>query len=261
MKHICPQISIVVPFYKGNQYMDGLLENLSVNVEHFPDGAVTVEVLFVNDSPEEAIVYDQSKSYPFCIRCISYGKNMGIHGARCYGIRHAKGEYILMLDQDDALSDTWLREQWNALENNDIVISNAVYCGKRRKEKKYRTVKEMKAACNKWTLCLEGNRIVSPGQVLMKKQIIPKQWLKHHMKHNGADDYLLWILLFERKCRISYNPDSFYYHQYSDESVSYRSRLVRKSEKEMVELLDKYHMISPIRRCIYRRRIRARRNL
>ena len=261
MKHRWPNISVIVPFYKGNQYIENLLKNIAVNVEHFADSTAEIEVLFVNDSPEVKIIYNQSIEYPFVIRCISCGKNLGIHGARCYGIRHAKGDYILMLDQDDALSDTWLWEQWKALGSNDIVISNAIYCGRRRKEKKYRTIKEMQAACNKWTLCFEGNKIVSPGQVLIKKQIIPKQWLRHNMKNNGADDYLLWILLFEKNCRISYNLNSFYYHMYSDESVSYRSRLMRKSEEEMVGLLDKYHMISPIRRCIYRRRIGARRHI
>lgn len=254
MKHRCPNISIIVPFYKGNQYMNGLLQNIAANVEHFVDKTLTVEVLLVNDSPEEVIVYDQSKGYPFCVRCISCGKNMGIHGARCYGIRHAKGEYILMLDQDDALSDTWLWEQWNALGSNDIVISNAIYCGKRRKEKKYRTVKEMRSACNKWTLCLEGNKIVSPGQVLIKKQVIPKQWLRCNMKHNGADDYLLWILLFEKKCRISYNPDSFYYHRYSTESISHRSRLMRKSEEEMAQIIINKYLVNICRRVIYKHR-------
>lgn len=254
MTRRCPDISIIVPFYRGNQYIESLLKNITVNVDNFVNKTIVIEVVFVNDSPEEAIIYNHNIGYPFCIRCISSGKNQGIHGARCYGVKHSKGKYIVMLDQDDALSDRWLWEQWNLIGNNDIVISNAIYCGKRRKEKKYRTVKEMQDACNKWTLCLEGNRIVSPGQVLMKKQIIPKQWLKHNMKYNGADDYLLWILLFEKKCRIAYNLNSFYYHQYSDESVSHRSRLMRKSEKEMAQIIVSDHLVSVWRCIIYKHR-------
>lgn len=254
MKHQCPNISIIVPFYRGNQYIEGLLKNISANVDNFADNAINVEVLFVNDSPEDAIIYDRSIHYPFEVRSISSGKNQGIHGARCYGVKCSKGDYIVMLDQDDLLSDKWLWEQWNSLGNNDIVISNAIYCGRRRKEKKYKTIKEMQTACNKWTLCFKGNRIVSPGQVLMKRQIIPKQWLRHTMKHNGADDYLLWILLFEKKCRISYNLNSFYYHRYSDESISHKSRLMRKSEEEMAQIIVNEHSVSRWRRVIYKHR-------
>lgn len=259
MKHRCPNISIIVPFYKGNQYIEGLLKNIAVNVDNFVDNTINVEVLFVNDSPKDTIFYDRSVQYPFEIRSISSGKNQGIHGARCYGIKHSKGDYIVMLDQDDSLSDKWLWEQWNLLGNNDIVISNAIYCGKRRKEKKYKTVEEMKDACNKWTLCFEGNKIVSTGQALIKKEIIPEQWLKHTMKNNGADDYLLWVLLFEKKCRISYNLNSFYYHQYSNESISHRSRLMRKSEKEMAQIIVNEHSVSIWRRAIYKRRFLNRR--
>lgn len=249
-------ITIIVPFYKGNKYIENLLENISKNVMNFMDKSVGIEVLFVNDSPEEKMIFNKNIPYPFEITCISNGKNQGIHGARCFGIKHARGEYVLMLDQDDFLSDTWLWEQWKALGSNDIVVSNVIYCGKRRREKKYKSIDEMRTACNKWTLCLEGNEIVSPGQVLLKKEVIPKQWLKHTMKYNGADDYLLWILLFEKKQRISYNISSFYFHQYSNENVSHRSRQMRKSEKEVVDLLDKYHLISWFRRYIYKKRIK-----
>ena len=254
IKHQYPNISIIVPFYRGNQYIEGLLKNIAENVDNFADDSVNVEVLLVNDSPEDTVIYDRSVHYPFELRSISSGKNLGIHGARCYGVKYSKGDYIVMLDQDDLLSDKWLVEQWMLLGNNDIVISNVIYCGRRRKEKKYKTVEEMKAACDKWTLCLEGNKIVSPGQVLMKKQIIPRQWLKYIMKNNGADDYLLWVLLFEKKCRISYNINSYYYHQYSDESVSHRSRLMRKSEKEMAKIIVNKHLVSILRRVIYKRR-------
>lgn len=254
MKYQCPNISIVVPFYRGNQYIEALLKNIAVNVDNFANHAVHVEVLFVNDSPEETICFDPGLQYPFEVRSISSGENQGIHGARCYGIKNSKGDYIVMLDQDDSLSDKWLWEQWNLLEDKDIVISNVVYCGKRRKEIRYKTVKEMKNACNRWTLCLEGNKIVSPGQALIRKEIIPKQWLKHNMKHNGADDYLLWALLFEKKCRISYNLHSFYFHQYSNESISHRSRLMRKSEKEMAQIIVNGHFVSILRRAIYKRR-------
>lgn len=247
-------ISIIVPFYKGNQYMKQLLGTIEANVMNMRKTLVKVELLLVNDSPGMEIEYDKNRLYPFEIRCMSMKKNSGIHGARCYGIRNAKGYYILMLDQDDTLSDTWLKEQYCAIKGKDLAISNVIYCSKKREEKLYNSEKEMHTICNKWELCLEKNKIVSPGQVLLKKEIIPKEWLCCRMKHNGADDYFLWILLFEKKRKIAYNVNTFYYHRYSKESVSNRGRLIRKSEKEMAALICKYRLVNWIRRVIYRYR-------
>lgn len=245
-------ITVIVPFYKGNKYVEGIIKNISENAKNLRDYCASIELLFVNDSPEEAIVIDENVAYPFSIRCISAGKNMGIHGARCYGVKHAKGRYILMLDQDDRISNTWLLEQWKLIRNSDVVVSNVIYCGRYKNEKRYSDLKKMKQICNKWTLCLEGNEIVSPGQVLIRKDKIPREWLEYRMKHNGADDYLLWILLFEKKCRVAYNLNSFYYHQYSDESVSHRSRIMKKSIKEMAGLICDKKLVPWHRRVIYR---------
>ena len=111
----------------------------------------------------------------------------------------------------------------------------------------------MHNCCNKWAMCLNGNKIVSPGQVLIRKDIIPKIWMKCHMKNNGADDFLLWILLFEQKhINVVYNPKAIYYHCYSQDSVSHRSNLMRRSEAEMAALIWKYHLTSIVRRIIYR---------
>lgn len=247
-------ISIITPFYKGNKYIPGLLDMLAENMQNMEDDSVKMEYILINDSPEEEIEYDKECDFGFDICCFDNSENLGIHASRCVGIRKARGKYIVMLDQDDMLDKNWLNAQWNAIGGNDFVISNALYCQKRVKLLAYKNEEEMRDHCNKWALCLKGNKIISPGQVLIRKAIIPPIWMKCHMKNNGADDYLLWILLFEQKSRVVYNPKAVYYHCYSRESVSHRSNLMRRSETEMAHLICKYHLVSFIRRIIYRAR-------
>lgn len=247
-------ISIITPFYRGNKYISGLLDILKSNVQNMTDSSVKMEYILVNDSPDTKIEYDKTLRYPFDIRCFTNKKNLGVHATRCEGIRRARGKYIVMLDQDDRLDKNWLNEQWRAVKNNDLVISNALYCQKHVNYVAYKNEEEMRSYCNKWAMCFKGNKIISPGQVLIKKNIIPKIWMKYQMKNNGADDYLLWILLFEKKCRVAYNPQTFYYHSYSVESISHRSNLMRRSEAEMAELICRYHLTNIVRRIIYRAR-------
>ena len=51
-----------------------------------------------------------------------------------------------------------------------------------------------------------------------------------------------------------YNLNSFYYHRYSDESISHKSRLMRKSEEEMAQIIVNEHSVSRWRRVIYKHR-------
>lgn len=247
-------ISIITPFYNGNKYISRLLDMLDVNMKNMKSKFVKIEYILINDNPEEKIEHDKFGDYDFDICCYSNPRNLGIHVSRCVGIRKARGKYIVMLDQDDLWDENWLNDQWNAIGNNDFVISNALYCQEHIKLLAYKDIEEMRNCCNKWALCLRGNKIVSPGQVLIKKTAIPEIWLGYHMKNNGADDYLLWILLFEQKSKVIFNPQAVYYHCYSQESISHRSIIMRRSESEMAQLICKYHLVSLARRVIYKAR-------
>ena len=51
-------ISVIVPFYKGNQYMEQLFGVLRRNAQNAPD--LQIELVLVNDSPQLAIEYAES---------------------------------------------------------------------------------------------------------------------------------------------------------------------------------------------------------
>lgn len=41
--------------------------------------------------------------------------------------------------------------------------------------------------------------IFSPGQCLIRKAVIPRDWCKRRLTVNGCDDFLLWLLMFHEK--------------------------------------------------------------
>ena len=94
-------ISVIIPFYKGNKYLTGLkqsLENACISYEG------KVEVIVVNDSPNEKIEKTLIQSEKYDLVIVEHDVNYGIHKARVTGIGKAKGEYILLLDQEDRKS-------------------------------------------------------------------------------------------------------------------------------------------------------------
>lgn len=248
-------ISVIVPCYKGKKHIPQILAMINRNVEKLEEYSVKVELVLVNDFPQESIEIENEDTYNYNIEVINNKRNVGIHKSRCHGLKIAKGKYIVFLDQDDKISNDWLKRQYDKALSSDLVISNAIYHKKNISQKIYVNEEEMYGLLNKWALCKAGNRIVSPGQVLMRKDIIPRAWQKYNMENNGADDYFLWILLAERQLKIAYNFNLFYHHCYSQESVSHKRHIMKKSEQEMVRLINKYHLIPWIRRKIYTYRL------
>jgi len=115
-----PKISVIVPVYKAEKYIEKCLN--SVINQTFKD----IEAIFVNDgSPEnEQIIIDKfKKKYPKIIK--SFIKdNGGQSDARNYGLDHAKGDYIFFLDSDDYLDLTTLEKMYNkALENDFDMVA------------------------------------------------------------------------------------------------------------------------------------------
>ncbi len=92
-----PKVSVVVPFYNVENYIEKCLDSLSKQT------LKDMEVIIVNDGSLDKsyqIAEKYVKNFPEIFRY--YRKeNGGLSDARNFGINHAKGEYIAFLDSDD----------------------------------------------------------------------------------------------------------------------------------------------------------------
>lgn len=113
--------SIIIPIYNVEKYLNQCID--SVLIQKFTD----YEIILVNDgSPDNCgkICDDYAKQYPQ-IKVI-HKENGGLSDARNFGIKSAKGDYLIFLDSDDywegggILSD--LAEIINNDNNPDIII-------------------------------------------------------------------------------------------------------------------------------------------
>lgn len=228
-------VSVVIPLYNGKQYVASLIELLEKNAviykENCPNEAV--EVLFVNDNPFEKIEQECFASDILTVRYIPLEKHLGIHGTRAVGVRNACGEYVLLLDQDDRLADNYLFSQLSKAKVCGISLCNGYH---RQSQKIYSSLEEHTRAWD-YKRFREKCQIISPGQVVMRKSLIPDIWLHSILIHNGTDDYLLWLCLLKARAKVAVNPDFLYWHCEDGRNTSFNWQEMIASREELEQFV------------------------
>jgi len=114
-----PTVSIVMPLYNTEDYVSTAIQ--SVLAQTFDD----FELIIVDDGSTDGSVEICRRFRDKRIRLIRQ-RNRGLAGARNTGIRNAMGNYIALLDADDAWSPTKLARQVTHLRKRPLV--GVSYC-------------------------------------------------------------------------------------------------------------------------------------
>lgn len=236
-------ISIIIPLYKGNKYCKRLIDMMNQNMQYQDFyQECEVEVIFVNDYPQEQIVLD-SHDHKYSIKLINQSENKGIHASRVAGIKEAKGQYIIMLDQDDLVKENWLFSQWNKIE-----IEAGEYCVCNGWKNRFQTLwrlEDMREKVNDVQIYLAGrNMIISPGQVIMRREAIPDEWVLNIQRCNGGDDYLLWILALKKNHSFILNEEYLFYHTPDRTGDSVSPEQMVESEREAKKILNELNILT-----------------
>ena len=119
MKSDKPKISVLMPVYNGEQFLDKSINSiLNQTFNNF-------EYIIINDgSTDDSLKiiesYEDSR-----IKIINFPKNMGISAALNNGLNVAKGDYIARQDQDDISHPERFMLQVEYLKNNDVDLVDA----------------------------------------------------------------------------------------------------------------------------------------
>ena len=152
-------ISIIVPTYNAEAYLEGCLESIHQSVERLQrSGAQTVEIIVVDDGSETEVKGERLKVKG--IRVIRQ-EHAGQSAARNRGLQAAQGEFIAFVDADDKLEPDWLERHWAAIRDADYVQSGY----KRIKVKGERLmVKGERLMANGERLMANGERLMANGK-------------------------------------------------------------------------------------------------
>lgn len=224
-------VSVICPLYYGQKYIDSILEMLKENQKRLQQSGIMagIELVFVNDAPDQKISLPKHWEGIF-VKLIEHEKNRGIHQSRVTALEQARGMYLLFLDQDDKICDDYLVSQLSHIGQNDAVLCNGYYQNNRVI---YSSMERQKKAAQFMDYLHQKHVIVSPGQVLLRRDAVPKEWKQDCFKKNGSDDVLLWILMLSRSKQFAVNGEKLYRHIESGENASYHFENMRESIIEM----------------------------
>ena len=122
MKYETPLISIIVPIYNADQYLEECLSSIqSQSYDNF-------EAILINDG---SIDGSKKIAEKYCERDNRFKlinqPNSGVASARQTGLSHINGEYVIHTDADDIMYVDALSHLYNTLVNNEADIAIGAY--------------------------------------------------------------------------------------------------------------------------------------
>ena len=237
------KISIITPFYYGNEYLPRYQEMMDANEQTLKERLGDehgMEVILVNDSPDCAMrlqgIYNGRANW----RMVKNKSNMGIHASRLEGLKVATGDHIMFLDQDDVISDDAIYQfTKEAIEHPyNVIVANAVLQYGGEPALWYRT-KYHKSLIGQMRAYLRiGTQIISPGQCVIPTMVIPDYWRRNICRINGSDDYYLWLLILQNGIDFTYLDAPLYTHTRTGKNLSGDTQITDQSSYEFIKLLE-----------------------
>lgn len=195
-------VSVIITCYNYAEYIGGAIESALKQTQK------PLEIIVINDGSTDNSI-DIIKKYSDRVTIIDK-KNEGVIAAKNQGLLAAKGEWIIFLDADDTLDQTYIEKTLRyARENNyDVVYTDMRYIG----------VKDevFKASPYSFGRLLYGN-FIHNSSLYSKTKLHQAGGYKEAMK-GGFEDWEINISLGENHTRFGYLKEALLnYRQHGDD--------------------------------------------
>ena len=225
-----PLISVVIPAYNAEQFLDETLESvLSQTYENW-------ECIIVNDGSTDNT---ESIAKKWCEKdarfCYFYKENSGVSDTRNLGIKEARGEYIAFLDADDILTPDSLEVRINVLieQNVDLVATKLQhFTDKLPKVSKNNARQDVLYYAKEGLTQLMAFNKVTPSTVLCKKSVMDE--VGGFTWHKKAEDLHCWLKVLFAGYKIYRLGEYYAYRRMHNNSWS---SMDINCSKEVLELI------------------------
>src|SRR4030043_1630550 len=107
-----PLLSVIIPNWNGKRFLMECIDSLKEQTFH------DFETILADNGSTDGSADFAQQHYGDFIRIIRIGKNLGYTGGNNVGIRAARGEYIVLLNNDTQADSTWLEALVEAIGSN-----------------------------------------------------------------------------------------------------------------------------------------------
>lgn len=112
-------ISIIILNHNGREYLEECLNSV------LPDVYDSCEILLVdNASTDDSIAFVRN-NFPR-VRIVESKTNLGFAGGNNLGVEHARGDLIVLLNNDTRVEEHWLRGLVNAVQSDTVAVASSL---------------------------------------------------------------------------------------------------------------------------------------
>jgi glycosyltransferase involved in cell wall biosynthesis len=200
------KVSVIIPCYNQGIYLDECIN--SVLSQTFQD----FEIIIVNDGSTDEYTNELLKNYNKPKTKVIETHNQGLAMARNNGIAVSQGKYILPLDADDKIGNTYLEQAVKVLDSDNAI--GIVYC-----EAEFFGEKK-----GKWELTP-----FNLPEFLNENQIFCSAFFRkdHYNKTKGYDknmfwgleDWDFWLTLIQLNVKVYRIPEILFYYRIKNQSM------------------------------------------
>lgn len=111
-------ISIIIINYNGKRFIDPLFQSL----QKMKTDGLRYEVIVVNNGDEDQSMAYLKETYAAMkqLKVVEAGGNLGYAGGNNAGVRHAKGEFVVFLNNDTAVEPDWLVNLYHFMKEHPM---------------------------------------------------------------------------------------------------------------------------------------------
>ncbi len=218
-------ISIIVPIYNSQKYLDELLKSITAQTYQ------NIEIILIDDgsTDDSELICKNFIKNDTRARYIRQ-KNSGVSTARNKGIEESSGDFIYFVDSDDKLYPEAVRALYNSIveKNSNLAIGNYSII-----DEKEELIVSVQVADEPYTYIeniLKGREHAALWNKLISRKLIGKTRFNSDLSYMEDQVFLLEIL--DKEVRLSYIINSVY--KYRLHPFACTSELTQKSLKSRV---------------------------
>lgn len=224
-----PNISIIVPVYNTEKYVQCCIESLMKQTYN------ALEIIIINDgSVDKSLAICEELAKKDLRIKIFTKSNGGLSDARNFGIKKATGDYLGFVDSDDYVSKDMYEKLFKGIIQNgaDIAVSAINQVNELGDILKIRSIEEKEKVLTKYTGMEEllfSQRISnSVCNKLFKRELFDD--LEFPVGKLYEDEYVTYIL-FDKSNKIYVCDDAYYYYRYNDSSITHSEFSTREFDR------------------------------